>query len=110
MDKVVPVLSGVVAATYWTTALLWTAAYYITIPLHYPAYYLLRLVAVILSPAWYVFKGIGSALGVAAALIAKLKVSKVTLRHAWLLHILFVLADHRVCTLTCPLSSSYTYL
>jgi len=83
MDKVVPVVSGAVTAIYWTTALLWTTTYYITIPLHYPVYYLLRLVAVILSPAWYVLKGVGSAIGIVAALIAKLKVSRITL-YVWL--------------------------
>ncbi|KXJ92740.1 hypothetical protein Micbo1qcDRAFT_160540, partial [Microdochium bolleyi] len=73
MDKVLPVLSGIVDALLWTARALRTVTYYVTFPLHYPAYYFLRLLAVVFSPLWYIFKGFSSALGVALALVAKLK-------------------------------------
>lgn len=47
--------------------------YIVTIPLHYPIYYLLALVVFLLSPIWYILHSISGAALAVVGLVAKLK-------------------------------------
>ncbi|KAI5862864.1 hypothetical protein GGS23DRAFT_72237 [Durotheca rogersii] len=47
--------------------------YLVTIPLHYPIYYLLALVTFLLSPIWYMFRVVLSVASTAVGLVVRLK-------------------------------------
>lgn len=59
---------------YPTLKLLLKLCYILTIPLHYPLYYLLTLVLFLLSPIWYMLRSISSSTLAVVGLVAKLKV------------------------------------
>ncbi|KAI0840166.1 hypothetical protein F5Y06DRAFT_263856 [Hypoxylon sp. FL0890] len=58
---------------YPALKLLLRLCYLVTIPLHYPIYYLLVLVAFLLSPIWYMLHAMSSAALAVVGLVARLK-------------------------------------
>ncbi|RYP25899.1 hypothetical protein DL768_011663 [Monosporascus sp. mg162] len=61
------------SAMVWTAKLLLTICYFVTIPLHYPLYYALALVAFLLSPVWYMFNAIASVALLLVDFVTRLK-------------------------------------
>ncbi|RYP23499.1 hypothetical protein DL765_001013 [Monosporascus sp. GIB2] len=61
------------SAMVWTAKLFLTICYFVTIPLHYPLYYALALVAFLLSPVWYMFSAIASVTLLVVDFFARLK-------------------------------------
>ncbi|RYP29898.1 hypothetical protein DL767_006497 [Monosporascus sp. MG133] len=61
------------SAIVWTAKLFLTICYFVTIPLHYPLYYALALVAFLLSPVWYMFNTIASVTLLLVDFVTRLK-------------------------------------
>ncbi|KAI0167034.1 hypothetical protein GGR52DRAFT_84628 [Hypoxylon sp. FL1284] len=73
MDWLRPLQTLGTAYLYPALRLAAKLCYIVTIPLHYPIYYLLALIAFLLSPVWYMAHAASRAILAALALVAKLK-------------------------------------
>ncbi|RYP47685.1 hypothetical protein DL769_011292 [Monosporascus sp. CRB-8-3] len=61
------------SAIVWTAKSLLTICYFVAIPLLFPLYYALALVAFLLSPVWYMFNAIASVTLLLVGFVARLK-------------------------------------
>ncbi|KAI2623247.1 hypothetical protein GGR54DRAFT_638486 [Hypoxylon sp. NC1633] len=73
MDWLIPLQNFGTSYLYPALKLILKLCYILTIPLHYPIYYLLALVIFLLSPIWHTLRAISSAALAVAGLLAKLK-------------------------------------
>lgn len=78
MDWLAPLQTFGTSYLYPTLKFVVKLCYIVTIPLHYPLYYLLALVAFLLSPIWHMVHGTSRAILAVASLVAKLKVLLMT--------------------------------
>ncbi|KAI4865354.1 hypothetical protein F4820DRAFT_300890 [Hypoxylon rubiginosum] len=73
MDWLAPLQTFGTSYLYPTLKFVVKLCYIVTIPLHYPIYYLLALVVFLLSPIWYMVHATSRAALAVAGLVAKLK-------------------------------------
>ncbi|KAI2473792.1 hypothetical protein F4781DRAFT_3034 [Annulohypoxylon bovei var. microspora] len=73
MDWLAPLQTFGTSYLYPALKLLVRLCYLVTIPLHYPLYYLLSLIVFLLSPIWYILHSISDAVLAVASLFTKLK-------------------------------------
>ncbi|RYP76233.1 hypothetical protein DL770_007275 [Monosporascus sp. CRB-9-2] len=76
------------SAMVWTAKSFLTICYFVTIPLHYPLYYALALVAFLLSPVWYMFNAIASITLLLVDFVTRLKYLYVYFAYAALIGVL----------------------
>ncbi|KAI1462232.1 hypothetical protein F4805DRAFT_125397 [Annulohypoxylon moriforme] len=73
MDWLTPLQTFGTSYLYPALKLLLRLCYLVTIPLHYPLYYLLSLVVFLLSPIWYMLRTVSDAALAVVGLFPKLK-------------------------------------